>query len=60
MIKMSQEEMKVLLKNFNMRKVSEATGISYDILRNFSCGRTQYLKTRYALRLEQFFKNLVK
>ena len=37
------EKLRKSLKYYNMRLVAERAGISYEVLKNFSSGRKQYL-----------------
>ena len=37
------EKLRTTLSYYNMRKVAERAEISYEILKNFSCGRKKYL-----------------
>ena len=37
------EKLRNVLKNLKMSNVAEEAGISYAILRNFSCGKKQHL-----------------
>ena len=37
------EKLRTTLSYYNMRKVAEKAGISYEIIKNFSCGRKKYL-----------------
>ena len=37
------EKLRTTLTYYNMRKVAEKAEISYDILKNFNCGRKKYL-----------------
>ena len=37
------EKLRKTLKYYNMRLVAQEAEISYEILKNFSCGRKQYL-----------------
>ena len=36
-------DLRKILKYLNMRMIAEAAGVSYEILRNYSCGRKQHL-----------------
>ena len=37
-------ELRQVISYMNMRKLSEEAGISYDIIRNYSCGRKRNLE----------------
>lgn len=50
--------MKDILKYFNLKMVAEATGISHNILRNYTSGRKAELSDEETTAIKNFIKSL--
>ena len=50
--------MRELLKYFNLAEVARASGVSYNTLRNYNCGRKAHLTQEEEQALRKFFKSL--
>ena len=52
-------DLRQVLKYMNMRTVSEKAGISYDVLRNYNCGRKEHLTDEEFNKVVEAIKSVI-
>lgn len=52
--------MRKIIRLFNLRKLSEESGVSYDVLKDYSSGRTKNLKKDYEEKIKVAIKKISK
>lgn len=47
-----------IVKMFNLKRLSEVTGVSHNTLKNYSCGRLKELKDTDRIQIENYLNKI--